>query len=106
MRASTADMLSDLGHAVIEVVSAEAALRLVDGGQGFDLLVTDHLMPGMTGTGLAREVRRRHPAVRVLVNSGCAEVDGVACDLPRLVKLYRQTDLAAKLSELAESSSA
>ncbi len=49
----------DLGYAVVEAHSAEDALRLLDEGLAFDLLVTDHLMPGMTGTELAREVRDR-----------------------------------------------
>jgi CheY-like chemotaxis protein len=100
VRQSTADMLVDLGYAVVEAGSGEEALRLVDAGQHFDLLVTDHLMPGLSGTEVARELRGRHPATRVLVVSGYAEVDGVAPDLPRLVKPFRQVDLAAKLREL------
>jgi CheY-like chemotaxis protein len=103
VRASTADMLAELGYAVQVAGSAEEALRLIEGGQQFDLLVTDHLMPGMTGTELAREVRGRKPGARTLVVSGYADVDGVAPDLPRLVKPFRKTDLAAKLSELDES---
>jgi len=100
VRASTADMLVDLGYAVVEAGSAEDALRLVDGGQCFDLLVTDHLMPGMTGTELARRLRAYRPNASVLLVSGYAEVDGVAPDLPRLTKPFRQADLAAKLSEI------
>nr|WP_314443720.1 PAS domain S-box protein [uncultured Sphingomonas sp.] len=99
VRASTADMLAELGYSVMEARSAEEALSLMDGGHLFDLLVTDHLMPGMTGTELAREVRSRQPETRTLVVSGYAEVDGVAPDLPRLVKPFRKTDLAAKLGE-------
>ena len=93
-------MLIDLGYAVIEASSAEEALRLIDGGQQFDLLVSDHLMPGMTGTELARAIRNRRPDAPVLVVSGYADVDGVAPDLPRLVKPFRQVDLSAKLGEL------
>ena len=100
VRASTADMLIDLGYAVVEASSAEDALRLIDGGQQFDLLVSDHLMPGMTGTELARAIRNRRPDAPVLVVSGYADVDGVAPDLPRLVKPFRQVDLSAKLGEL------
>ena len=70
---------------------------------GIDLLVTDHLMPGMTGTELARLVRSRQPATRTLVISGYADVDGVAPDLPRLTKPFRKDDLSAKLNELAET---
>jgi CheY-like chemotaxis protein len=103
VRMSTADMLADLGYAVIEAGSAEEALRLVDGGQHVDVLVSDHLMPGMTGTELARELRGRWHGLPVLVVSGYAEAEGVAPDLVRLIKPFRQVDLAAKLRELSEA---
>ncbi len=100
VRASTADMLSELGYIVVEAASAEDALQLADAGQHFDLLVTDHLMPGLSGTELAQEIRRRQPRARVLVISGYAEIDGIAQDVSRLVKPFRQADLAAKLDDL------
>jgi YesN/AraC family two-component response regulator len=37
---------------------------------GFDLLMTDVVMPGLDGAQLAREVLRRNPRVRVLYVSG------------------------------------
>jgi PAS domain S-box-containing protein len=100
VRASTADMLSDLGYIVKEAQCAEEALRLIDSGIAIDLVVTDHLMPGMTGTQLAHALRARWPSMPLLVISGYAEVEGVAPDLPRLTKPYRRADLAAKLAEL------
>jgi CheY-like chemotaxis protein/two-component sensor histidine kinase len=100
VRMSTADMLADLGFAVVEAASAEEALRLLDGGLSADILVTDHLMPGMNGTDLARMVLSNTPQVRVLIVSGYAEIEGVDVDLPRLTKPFRNADLAAKLSEL------
>ena len=57
------DQLIDLGYSVIEAGSAEAAVRLLDSGERFDLLVTDHLMPGLSGTELARAVRTSRPGV-------------------------------------------
>jgi len=102
VRISTAAMLIDLGYGVIEAKSAEEALLLIDEGETFDVLITDHLMPGMTGVDLAREVRGRRPQARILLVSGYAEVEGVAAELPRLVKPFRQSDLAAKLAQGAE----
>jgi PAS domain S-box-containing protein len=99
VRASTADMIADLGYEVAEASSAEQALHLIDGGLVPDLLVTDHLMPGKNGTDLAREVLARFPHIRVLIVSGYAEAEGIAPDLPRLVKPFRQADLAASLFE-------
>lgn len=100
VRASMAEMLADLGYDIIEAASAEHALKLIGNGLVPDLLVTDHLMPGKNGTDLAREVIALLPGTRVLIVSGYAEVDGIAPDLPRLVKPFRQADLAASVSDL------
>jgi CheY-like chemotaxis protein len=100
VRASTAEMLSDLGYAVVEAQSGEQALRLVDGGLKFDVVVTDHLMPGIKGTDLARTLLERFPQSSALVVSGYAEIEGMAPDLPRLTKPFRQAELAAALAEL------
>ncbi|WP_347303843.1 PAS domain-containing protein [Croceibacterium sp. TMG7-5b_MA50] len=99
VRASTADMLADLGYDITEADSAEQALQLIADGLMPDLLVTDHLMPGKTGTDLAREVLARLPGTRVLIVSGYAEADGIAPDLPRLVKPFRQADLVASIAD-------
>lgn len=81
----------------MEANSAEQALELAIDGEPFDLLVTDHLMPGMTGTELARTVQERHPRTDVLVISGYADLEGLAPDLPRLSKPFRRDELAAAL---------
>jgi CheY-like chemotaxis protein len=98
-------MLADLGYAVVEAASGEEALRLVENGLSFDVVLTDHLMPGMRGTDLARTLRERFPERPVLIISGYAEVEGVATDLPRLSKPFRQTELAAALAELGAGAS-
>jgi CheY-like chemotaxis protein len=100
VRASTADMLEDMGFTVVAFESAdEAAARLAD-GLAVDLIVTDHLMPGMTGTELARTVRSSRPGTPVLIISGYAEAGGIESDLPRLAKPFRHADLAAMLTTL------
>jgi PAS domain S-box-containing protein len=101
VRISTADMLSELGYQVVEAACAADALVKLGDGLNIDLLVTDHMMPGMSGADLAREVRDRRPGLPVLIVSGYAEAEGVAPDLPRLTKPFRQADLAATLSSLA-----
>jgi CheY-like chemotaxis protein len=97
VRMSTADMLTDLGYVVVEASSGEDALRIIEAGERFDLLVTDHLMPGITGVDLARKVRSGMPEMPVLLVSGYAEREGIAPDLPRLVKPFRKDELAACL---------
>ncbi|HEX8307414.1 MAG TPA: PAS domain S-box protein [Allosphingosinicella sp.] len=100
VRESTADMLEDLGYEVVQAASAEEALRLVRGGLRPDVLMTDHLMPGMNGTELANVVRADLPGIPVLIVSGYAEADGIAPHFPRLVKPFRNSDLAGSLAEL------
>jgi nitrogen-specific signal transduction histidine kinase/CheY-like chemotaxis protein len=100
VRATSAAVLEDLGYHVTEAESAIDALALLDGGLAVDLLLTDHLMPRMTGTDLAREVRRRLPRMKILIISGYAETAELAPDLPHLAKPFRPADLAEKLGAL------
>lgn len=104
VRMSTAGMLEDLGYKVVEARSGEEAIGFLEQGTQPDLLITDHLMPGMTGAELARRARSIHSNLRVLLVSGYAEVDGVAPDLPRLAKPFRSAELAASLNALHLSS--
>ena len=101
VRLATADMLSDLGYEVIEAKSAEHALQLLGDGLVSDLIVTDHLMPGMNGVELARHIRAERPAMPILIVSGYAEAEGIAPDLPRLTKPFRAAELALRLASLA-----
>jgi CheY-like chemotaxis protein len=100
VRMTAADMLTELGFRVVQAESGERALQMLEQGLLVDVLITDHLMSGMTGVQLAEAVRERRPVVRVLVISGFAEADGLAPDLPRLTKPFRHTELSAKLQEI------
>ena len=94
---STADMLTDLGFAVVEAASAEEALVAIEKGVHFDMLITDHLMANMTGVDLVRLVQKQRPGMPVLLVSGFAESEGVDATIPRLIKPFRQVELAARL---------
>jgi PAS domain S-box-containing protein len=100
IRLSIADMLTELGFTVQEAASAQAALAAIEGGLAPTLLVTDHLMPGMTGVELAYAVRARRPETKILIVSGFAEVEGIDPSLPRLTKPFVQSDLADAIAEL------
>ena len=106
VRESTADMLEDLGYEVVQAASAEEALRLISGGLRPDVLMSDHLMPGMNGTELANVVQAELPGTPVLIVSGYAEAEGIAPHFPRLVKPFRNSELAASLAELASGKAA
>lgn len=100
VRASTAAMLSEMGYSVLEAESGEAALALVREGVRPDLLVTDHLMPGISGADLVRYIRADLTDLPTLIVSGYAEAEGLAPDLLRLTKPFRSDELAASLAEL------
>jgi CheY-like chemotaxis protein len=98
---STTEMLEDLGHRVIGASSARHALDILKSGQKIDLLVTDHVMPGMTGIELAAASRQLRPSLPVLLATGYAELpEGVQVDLPRLAKPYHQDQLRARLNQM------
>jgi CheY-like chemotaxis protein len=92
---STAAMLEDLGHAVVEARSGEEALTLLRRTRTVDLVVTDYAMPGMTGLQLADAVAAERPGMVILLSTGYAELPSEArSDLPRLSKPFDQAALA------------
>ncbi|WP_259149674.1 ATP-binding protein [Rhizobium sp. BIGb0125] len=98
---SSADMLTDLGHDVVEAYSGNEALQRLGDGSEFDLLITDYSMPGMTGGELAIAVRDIVPDLPILIASGYAELPpGVNLDVARLGKPYTQDQLARELDRL------
>ena len=100
VRMSTTSMLEELGYRVIEAETGETALQLIEDGVVIDLLVTDHLMPGMTGTELALAARSLRPGIPVLLVSGYAEIEGIDPSIPRLTKPFRKDELSASLATL------
>lgn len=98
---STAAMLEDLGHEVIEANSGQNALEILRAGQPVDLMITDFAMPGMNGAQLALETRRLFPQLPILLATGYAEMPkGANIELPRLGKPYSPTELAREINRL------
>jgi CheY-like chemotaxis protein/two-component sensor histidine kinase len=98
---STTEMLEDLGHRVIGANSGQRALDILKSDQPLDLMVTDHMMPGMTGLELAAASREVRPSLPVLLATGYAELpEGTQLDLPRLAKPYHQDQLRDQLDQL------
>ncbi len=68
-------ILEDLGYAPEWAANAEAALeRLGRDGDGFDVVFSDVVMPGMGGLAMAEELRRRLPDLPVVLASGYSHV--------------------------------
>jgi signal transduction histidine kinase len=101
IRMSTAELLQDLGHVVIEAASGASALQVLSSGVPVDLVITDQAMPGMTGTELVRHIRRDRPDMPIVLATGYAELPpGQDLGLPRLNKPYLQEQLAAEIAKL------
>jgi len=105
VRATTAHMLEELGFDIIHARSGEEALRLIGEGAVFDIVVTDHLMPGITGAELAQTIRACVPNAKILLVSGYVD-DGIAPDVPRLAKPFRAADLAERVRGLLRDEAA
>jgi PAS domain S-box-containing protein len=104
--------LVNLGYRVVSAVGASEALQLLHREDGFDLLLTDVVMPGgLNGRELADEARKFCPGLRVIFTSGYAE-NAVAHDgrldsgVHLLNKPYRRSVLAMKIrAALAQEAS-
>ena len=66
-------VLEKLGYEVIAAASGAEALQILE-GQAVDLVLTDLLMPGFSGTELARAIKQRKPHLPVVLFSGVNEV--------------------------------
>jgi PAS domain S-box-containing protein len=67
----TTALLEQIGYRVVRAENAAEALRHLEQGIAFDLMVSDIVMPGaMDGMGLARLCRERFPNLPVLLTSG------------------------------------
>jgi len=111
VRAVTRQLLERNGYTVLEAADGPAALALVDGGSDnphVDLLLTDVIMPGMSGRELANQLKARRPALRVLFMSGYTD-DAVVRHgmlepgLAYLEKPFRPAALLRKVREVLES---
>jgi PAS domain S-box-containing protein len=91
---NTVALLEDLGHTVFAASSGLAALEMAACEPGLDLVVSDQLMPGMTGVQLADRLRKRRPDLPIVLATGFAELPPqVGANLPRLAKPFTQADL-------------
>ena len=93
---STALMVEDLGHEVVEVHSGPDALDVLRSGRKIDLLITDFSMPKMNGAQLARAAKEMRPQLPILLATGYAELPaGEELAIPRIGKPFQQEHLAA-----------
>jgi CheY-like chemotaxis protein len=83
-------ILQRAGYAVISVLSPQEALQQIDHNNSpgaIDLVITDHLMPGMNGAAFVAELRKHFPALPVLVISGMEEAEAEYAGMNVLFRL-------------------
>ena len=97
IRMSTADILKDAGHLVLEADSANAALEIL-GSSPVDVLVSDIGLPDMSGSRLAVEARNLDQEIGLVFATGrnCSDEDNP--DAVWLTKPYGDDDLIAAVN--------
>jgi CheY-like chemotaxis protein len=78
VREVTAALLRALGYDVREAGSGGGALEVLESDTGFDLMVIDFAMPGMSGAELARHVRGKQPTLPMIFVTGFADRKAMA----------------------------
>jgi CheY-like chemotaxis protein len=95
VRMGLRDMLEGLGHRVTEAASGSAALQHLHAKPDIELLITDYMMPSMTGVALVREARRLRPELPALLVTGYAALQSEPpANLSRIGKPFREAELA------------
>jgi len=71
IRRVVTEMLSSIGYSATAVATGEDALRLIEqGGEKFDVMLVDMVLPGMKGLDLVRMISHRNDLPGVILNSG------------------------------------
>ncbi|HEX8644948.1 MAG TPA: response regulator [Allosphingosinicella sp.] len=79
VRTTTAALLSDLGHDVIEAGDGPEVLALLASDPGCcDLLITDYAMPHVSGAEVIRQAREVRPGLPAIIITGYADAQSIA----------------------------
>jgi PAS domain S-box-containing protein len=102
--------LERLGYVVTEHTASRDALRIFRADPGaFDLVVTDHTMPDMTGMELAAEMLRIRPDLKIILCTGFSESasreDALAIGIhDHIMKPTLPGDLAERIRQALDES--
>ena len=105
VRAASASALSELGYRAIPCSSGDEALERLARADDIDLLMTDVVMPGMSGPELVREVRTKRPDLGVLFVTGYVGEAGEADNFQGCAVLRKPFTLRALSDAIATAAS-
>jgi two-component system, cell cycle sensor histidine kinase and response regulator CckA len=108
LRALAVRTLAAAGYRCLDAADAAEALRLIERQDPVDLVVTDVVMPGMSGGGLGEQLAALRPGLPVLYTSGFPDEDAIrrgllAKDKPFLQKPFAPNDLARKVRDVLDA---
>ena len=108
VRGLTRRVLERAGYTVIEAKDGREGLAVVESNAGpIDILISDVLMPEMSGGVLIERARKARPGLKVLLVSGYTEdvlvKEGIATGTPFLAKPYAPAELAHKVREVLDA---
>ena len=99
-------LLVDLGCEVVTSENGEEALERI-ASNGIDLVLTDVVMPGMSGVELARRIRQKRPDVPVLLATGYSdEIVKRGSEFAVLAKPFGAADLSKAMTALLNEAEA
>ena len=101
IRRLTARALADEDYDVLEAADGQDALERLRLGATVDIVVSDVMMPRMTGLELVRHVQAEFPGVRMILVSGYES--GEHAPVPLLPKPFQFPDLLALITRALES---
>jgi PAS domain S-box-containing protein len=109
VRLLIAEVLRELGYALIEAANAEMAMPILASNVRLDLMITDVGLPGLNGRQLAEIGRRHRPQLKVLFVTGYAEHatnrgDFLLPGMKMVTKPFSLEAVAITIREMIESS--
>jgi len=111
VRGTAVAALEGLGYRVLQASDGAAAIRVLEGAEHIDLVLSDMVMPNaVSGEDVARAARRLRPGIRALLTSGYSErfmalSAGPLAGIPMLTKPYRREGLAKAVREALRAGS-
>jgi DNA-binding NtrC family response regulator len=105
VREATCSILEHSGFVVLPAEDARDAMRVYEeSAREIDLVMTDMVLPGRSGEQLGQDLRRRSPAVMVLVTSGYGnladEMETTDSRTYFLAKPYSRRTLVDKIEKI------